>query len=111
MCYTRHVPRAGWSFLTNHARALLFISANRDARLRDIADGMGVTERTAYGIVLDLSQAGYVVKERDGRRNRYLIQDHLPLRDPVSQQGTVRELLDLLGADRRPVEPRRSPRH
>ena len=96
-CYLHSVPRAGWSFLTNHARALLFISSNPDARLRDIAAGMGVTERTAYGIVLDLSEAGYVVKERDGRRNRYLVQTHLPLRDPLSRQGTVKELLQLLG--------------
>lgn len=88
---------AGWSFLTNHARALLFVAANPDARLRDLADGLGVTERTAYGIVLDLSEAGYVVKQRDGRRNRYLVQDHLPLHDPVSRQRTIRELLDLLG--------------
>lgn len=86
----------GWSFLTNHARALLFIAAHPDARLRDVADAMAVTERTAYGIVLDLADAGYVVKERDGRRNRYLIQDHLPLRDSVTRQRTVRELLDLL---------------
>ena len=87
----------GWSFLTNHARALLFIAANPDARLRDLAAGLGVTERTAYGIVLDLSDGGYVVKERDGRRNRYLIQDDVPLPDPVTRKRTVRELLDLLG--------------
>lgn len=94
---------AGWNFLTNHAKALLFIAANPDARLRDLAAGLGVTERTAYGIVLDLSEGGYVVKERDGRRNRYLIQDHVPLRDTVTRQRTVRELLDLLGdpAERR----------
>ena len=87
----------GWSFLTNHARALLFIAANPDARLRDLAAGLGVTERTAYGIVLDLSDGGYVVKERDGRRNRYLIQNDVPLPDPVTRKRTVRELLDLLG--------------
>ena len=88
---------AGWNFLTNHAKALLFIAANPDSRLRDLAAGLGVTERTAYGIVLDLTEGGYVVKERDGRRNRYLIQDHVPLRETVSRQRTVRELLDLLG--------------
>lgn len=87
----------GWNFLTNHAKALLFIAGNPDARLRDLADGLGVTERTAYGIVLDLTNGGYVVKQREGRRNRYFIQDHVPLRDTVSRQRTVRELLDLLG--------------
>lgn len=90
----------GWNFLTNHAKALLFIAANPDARLRDLAAGLGVTERTAYGIVLDLTEGGYVVKEREGRRNRYLIQDHVPLRETVARQRTVRELLDLLGDTR-----------
>jgi DNA-binding IclR family transcriptional regulator len=85
-----------WSFLTNHARAILFIAGRPDARLRDVADALAVTERTAYGIVVDLTDAGYVVKEREGRRNRYQIQDHLPLRDQISQQRTIGELLGLL---------------
>lgn len=88
---------SGWNFLTNHAKALLFIAGNPDARLRDLAGGLGVTERTAYGIVADLTNDGYVVKMRDGRRNRYLIQADAPLPDTVSRQRTVRELLDLLG--------------
>lgn len=96
---------AGWSFLTNHARALLFIANQADARLRDLAVALDVTERTAFGIVADLTEAGYVVKERDGRRNRYHIQDHLPLRDPISRERTIGELLDLLVdvGDRKPA--------
>jgi DNA-binding IclR family transcriptional regulator len=85
-----------WSFLTNHARALLFIAHDPDARLRDLAGALDVTERTAYGIVADLTEAGYVVKEKDGRRNRYHIQEHLPLRDSISRQRTIGEVLDLL---------------
>lgn len=85
-----------WSFLTNHARALLFIAHDPDARLRDLAAALDVTERTAYGIVVDLAEAGYVVKEKDGRRNRYHIQKHLPLHDSVSQKRTIGEVLDLL---------------
>jgi DNA-binding IclR family transcriptional regulator len=85
-----------WSFLTNHARALLLIARDPDARLRDLAGALDVTERTAYGIVADLSEGGYVVKEKDGRRNRYHIQEHLPLRDSISQRRTVGEVLDLL---------------
>ena len=87
---------AAWSFLTNHARAMLFISDQPDARLRDLATALDVTERTAYGIVVDLTDSGYVVKERDGRRNRYHVQDHLPLRDSLSRERTIGELLDLL---------------
>lgn len=85
-----------WSFLTNHARALLFIAHDPHARLRDLAAGLDVTERTAYGIVVDLTAAGYVVKEKDGRRNRYHIQAHLPLRDSISRERTIGEVLDLL---------------
>jgi DNA-binding transcriptional ArsR family regulator len=86
-----------WGFLTNHARALLLIARDDDARLRDIASAIGITERTAYAIVTDLAEAGYVVKERDGRRNRYHIQEHLPL--PTTGGGsepTIGELLGLL---------------
>ena len=74
---------ADWSFLTNHARVLLCIAHDPGVRLRDIAARVGVTERTAYGIVTDLTEAGYVVKHKDGRRNRYQIQAHLPLRRPL----------------------------
>lgn len=87
---------AEWSFLTNHARALLFIAHDPDARLRDLAGALDVTERTAYGIVADLTEAGYVVKHKDGRRNRYQIQAHLPLPDALTQQRTIGEVLDLL---------------
>jgi hypothetical protein len=85
-----------WGFLTNHARALLLITRNADARLRDIAYAINVTERTAYAIVADLAKAGYVVKERDGRRNRYHIQEHLPLPTAGGAEPTIGELLGLL---------------
>jgi hypothetical protein len=86
----------GWSFLTNHARVLLCIAADPGARLRDVAATVGVTERRAHAIVTDLVDAGYVVKARDGRRNRYEIQTDLPLRDPVNRERTIGDLLDLL---------------
>lgn len=85
-----------WGFLTNHARALLFIAHDSDARLRDLASALGITERTAYGIVADLSHAGYVVKHRDGRRNRYQIQPDLPLPESIGRERTIGEVLDLL---------------
>lgn len=85
-----------WSFLTNHARTLLCIARDPGARLRDIAGVVGVTERRAHDIVTDLVAAGYVVKDKEGRRNRYHIQMHLPLRDPIGRERTIGELLDLL---------------
>jgi DNA-binding transcriptional ArsR family regulator len=87
---------ADWSFLTNHARVLLCIAQDPGTRLRDIATTVGITERSAYSIVTGLADAGYVVKERDGRRNRYEIQHHLPLREPTSRERTIGEVLDLL---------------
>ncbi len=87
---------ADWSFLTNHARVLLCIAHDPGVRLRDIAARTSVSERTAYGIVTDLTEAGYVVKHKDGRRNRYQIQAHLPLPEPTSQEPAIGEVLALL---------------
>ena len=103
----------GWHFLTNHARVLLCIARDPGVRLREIAATLDITERTAFGVVADLTEAGYVIKERDGRRNRYEIQHHLPLPDPASEERTVGELLELLGGHdvRRTARPKRpSPR-
>ena len=65
-------------------------------RLRDIAAGAAITERSANGIVTDLAEAGYVVKQKDGRRNRYQIQAHLPLPEPTSRERSAGETLALL---------------
>jgi predicted transcriptional regulator len=87
---------AEWSFLTNHARVLLCVAHDPGARLRDIAVSLGITERSAHGILTDLSKAGYVLKQRDGRRNRYQVQAHLPLREPASREVAIGEVLALL---------------
>ena len=93
-----------WSFLTSHARVLLCIAHDPGVRLRDIAVQVGISERAAYGIVTDLTEAGYVVKHKDGRRNRYQIQARLPLRRPLpvpDSRGLAAagELLALLAGD------------
>jgi MarR family len=88
-----------WSFLTNHARVLLCIARDPGVRLRDIAVSLGITERSAYGIVTDLTAAGYVVKQKDGRRNRYQIQAHLPLPELASLEPPIGEVLALLVGD------------
>jgi MarR family protein len=93
---------ASWTFLTNHARVLLCIARDPGARLRDIAAKLDITERSAYGIVTDLTQAGYIVKEKDGRRNRYQIQAHLPLPEPSSRERTLGEVLAVLTGDDAP---------
>jgi predicted transcriptional regulator len=89
---------ANWSFLTNHARVLLCIARDPGVRLRDIAATLDITERSAFGILTDLTEAGYVVKEKNGRRNRYHIQAHLPLPEPepAGRERTVGEVLAIL---------------
>ena len=93
-----------WTFLTIHARVLLLVARDPGIRLRDIAASLDITERRAYGIVTDLAKAGYVVKQKDGRRNRYQIQAHLPLRRPLPVPDSrglaaVGEVLALLAGD------------
>ena len=82
--------------MTNHARVLLCIAHDQGMRLRDLAASLGITERSAHGIVTDLATAGYVLKQKDGRRNRYQIQAHLPLPEPTSQEPAIGEVLALL---------------
>jgi hypothetical protein len=100
------------SFLTNHARVLRFLAGDPTARLRDIASVLGMTERRAFGIVNDLSEAGYLIKGTDGRRNRYAIQPQQPLRESIAREWTVGEVLELfVGADTgKQVQPPRCSR-
>ena len=87
---------ANWTFLTNHAQVLLCIAHDPGMRLRDIAASLNITERSAFSIIADLADAGYVIRQKDGRRNRYQIQAHLPLPEPASRERTVGEVLALL---------------
>ena len=87
---------AEWTFLTNHAHALLCITRDPGIRLRDVADRVGVTERAAQRIVSDLVDAGYLDRKREGRRNTYRIRSERPLRHPVEHGHKVGELLRVL---------------
>ena len=103
-----------WTFLTSHARVLMLVAHDPGVRLRDIAASLGITERSAFSIITDLVEAGYVIKEKTGRRNRYHIQAHLPLPEPTSQERTVGEVLALLAgtgpaASRKPAAAARTP--
>jgi len=97
-------PRSGWTFLTNHGHVLICIAEEPDARGRDIAARVGITERAAQAIVADLVADGYVTRTREGRRNRYEIHSEEPLRHPVESSHTVGELLVTLGG-LRPTGP------
>ena len=85
-----------WTFLSNHGHVLLYLSQNPEARLRDVAGAVGVTERAVQKIVADLEQAGYLERSREGRRNHYAIDPERPLRHPIESHQAVRSLLALV---------------
>ena len=87
----------GWTFLTNHAHVLLVVRRDPNARLRDIATAVGVTERAVQLILADLEGAGYVRRTRVGRRNEYAVLGG-PLRHPLERGRAVEDLLQALGA-------------
>lgn len=88
----------GWTFLSNHAHVLICVSRQPGVRLRDVAETVGVTERTAQRIVGELVEAGYLKRSKDGRRNRYDVEANLPLRHPLESGHSVGEILEVLGA-------------
>lgn len=85
-----------WSFLTNHSNVLLCVARDSGIRLRDIAATVGITERSAHKILNQLVEDDYVIKERVGRRNTYLVQTDKSLNHPLVDGADVGELLKLL---------------
>lgn len=85
--------RSGWTFLTNHAHVLITISRNPELRQRDISQLVGITEGAVQRILQELEQAGYLVRERVGRRNRYHVDADRPLRHPLERDHTVADML------------------
>jgi predicted transcriptional regulator len=88
-----------WRFVTNHTQVLLCIARDSEVRLRDLARMIGITERAAQRIVADLVEAGFVERERVGRRNRYVINRVQPMRHPAQMDHQIGELMDLLRLD------------
>ena len=85
-----------WRFLSNHTQVLLCLQRDPNARFRDIAQRVGITERAAQRIVADLIETGYVESERVGRRNRYRINTDIAMRHPAQDGHEIGELLKLL---------------
>lgn len=85
-----------WTFLTNHAQVLLVLAGDHTARMRDIADAVGITERAAQRIVGDLVDEGYIKRRRVGRRNEYELNPDARLRHPLARDHQVGEILDVL---------------
>lgn len=95
---------ASWSFLTSHTRSLLYFARHPDARLRDIAAGLDLTEGTVTAITKDLTEAGYLTKYREGRRNRYEIRRDAPLHGVSEDQQTIRQPIRALSHVESPAD-------
>ncbi len=89
-------PARHWTFLSNHAHVLVCLALDPDARLRDVALSVGITERAVQKIVSDLEEAGVIVRERAGRRNSYRLNLDVPLRHALESHKTVGILLSLV---------------
>jgi len=94
-----------WHFLTSHAQVLLCLQRNPRVRLRDVAETVGITERAAQRIVSELVEAGYVQREREGRRNHYVLDRSVPMRHPSQLNHEIGDLLDLLQPEERLETP------
>jgi DNA-binding MarR family transcriptional regulator len=88
-----------WFFLTNHAHVLLCVARDPEARARDIAERVGITERASQRILSDLLAEGYVSKIKKGRRNRYTVNREGHLRHAIFRELEIGPLIDILGQD------------
>jgi DNA-binding MarR family transcriptional regulator len=91
---------ARWDFLTNHAHVLTCVADDPGIRIRDIAEAVGITERAAHRIVSELVEGGYLLREKEGRRNRYEVVPERPLRHPLAKEQQVGDLLEVLVSSR-----------
>lgn len=96
MALIERAPEREWTFLSNHGHVLLCLAADPEARIRDVAERVGITERAVHRIVDDLEEGGYVTRQREGRRNRYLVHTRQPLRHPIEAHHTIASLLSLV---------------
>ena len=86
----------GFAFLTNHGKALVLIAQDPQIRIRDLAASLGITERATQSIVSDLDKAGYIDRERIGRRTNYRVSTHLPLGLPTQRDADIESLLSVI---------------
>lgn len=91
-----HAAQNSWTFLTHHAHVLLEVAANQDAAIREIAASVGISTRQTKTILNDLDAAGYLDRERRGRRNHYVLHPERPLRHPTNSDHTVADLVNAL---------------
>jgi DNA-binding MarR family transcriptional regulator len=85
----------GWTFLSNHSHVIICLARDPEMRLRDISVSVGITERATIRIIAELEEAGYIHREKVGRRNRYSIVTDKHLRHPLEAHHSIRGILAL----------------
>ncbi|HEY6963360.1 MAG TPA: winged helix-turn-helix domain-containing protein [Gaiellaceae bacterium] len=90
--------RPDWTFLTSHGFVLIAVAKSPDATVRELAGAVGLTERQAHRVLADLADAGYILRERVGRRNHYRVNSDVPMRHPSFAHHQVGDLLSALDA-------------
>lgn len=100
---TQTADMSDWTFLTNYSHVLLCIVQNPQIRLTEIAERVGIKERTAFAIVSALVQEGYLSKVRNGRRNEYVVHPELPFRHALERDTQIRALLGIFSHSRGPA--------
>ena len=92
-------PDRSWFFLSNHTHVLLCISQDPDILLRELAYRVGITERAVQRIIGEAENAGYLRRYREGRRNTYELELDRDLRHPLSENVTLRHLLEIFPSE------------
>ncbi len=91
------VEKSQWNFMTSHGNVFVFIAKQPRITTREIALAVGITERSVQKIILDLEADGYIVKHKEGVRNRYTINPEVPMRHRIQRDHAVGDLLKALG--------------
>jgi DNA-binding transcriptional ArsR family regulator len=112
---TQKILQAGnmaeWTFVSNHAVVLSFLSHHASITAREVATRVGITERAVRKIINDLETGGYILKAREGRRVNYSVKKHLPLRHRTQQDKSVGDLLKVLGLVKKAPRKKAGPGH
>jgi Mn-dependent DtxR family transcriptional regulator len=93
--YNCPVPDKQWTFLSNYGHVLVYLSRNSEARVRDIATAIGITERSTLGIIRQLEDEGYILVEKIGRRNKYRVNGKLKFRHSMESHKSISSLIKI----------------
>lgn len=91
------MKKGEWTFLTNHGRVLAYIAKNRQSTIQEIAQKASITLRAVQKILTELEEGGYIVRQKEGRRNHYIIHPEMPMRHRLERDYAIGDILFALG--------------